>query len=271
MTIASINGVDVVYWNPRRPLLTGRFGNRVHLGSRRNNFGDLLGPEIVARLAAERGLTSAASPARRTRLVSIGSIIHFAEDGDVIWGSGMNGKISDDEYQFSRLDVRAVRGPLTHRALTDRGIDVPAVFGDPGLLAPAVFTELPRWSQEKRHALSIVPNLHDFATWRNHPDVIDPTAPLLAVLERIARSERVVGSSLHGVIIAESLGIPATLIQPGTEPLFKYEDYYRGTGRDTFPVAGDLREALATHADPIGHWSGAELIAAFPSELWASK
>lgn len=271
MTVATVNGIDVVYWNPRRPLVTGRFGNRIHLGSRRNNFGDLLGPEIVARLVARNGLAESPAPSGRPRLVSIGSIIHFAGDDDVIWGSGMNGKVSNEEHRFNRLDVRAVRGPLTRRALIERGIDVPAIFGDPGLLAPTVFAELPLWSQQKRHALSIIPNLHDFSTWQNHPDVVDPTAPLLSVLERIARSERVVGSSLHGVIVAESLGIPATLIRPGTEPLFKYEDYYRGTGRDTFPVAGDLQEALATHAEPIVRWSGAELLAAFPSELWASK
>lgn len=271
MTIAEVNGVDVVHWNPRRPVITGRFGNRLHLGRRRNNFGDLLGPALVSRLVAEQGLERAAIRQRTPRLVAIGSIIHFAADGDVIWGSGINGKVSDDDHRFSQLDVRAVRGPLTRDALIARGIEVPEIFGDPGLLAPIVFPELPRWSQGKRHQLSIVPNLHDFSIWQSHPDVVDPTAPLLTVLERIARSERVVGSSLHGIIVAESLGVPATLMRPGTEPLFKYEDYYRGTGRHEFPVAKDLDEALATHAEPIESWSNTELLAAFPSDLWTIR
>jgi len=270
MTIANVNGVGVVHWNPRQPVITGRFGNRLHLGRRRNNFGDLLGPALVSRIVADDGLKQPATRRGTPRLVAIGSIIHFAADGDVIWGSGINGKASDDEHRFLQLDVRAVRGPLTRDALIRRGIDVPEIFGDPGLLAPTVFPELSRWSQNKRHQLSIVPNLHDFAIWRSHPDVVDPTAPLLAVLERIARSERVIGSSLHGIIVAESLGVPATLMRPGTEPLFKYEDYYRGTGRQDFPVATGLDEALSTHAEPIGEWSSIELLDAFPSDLWTS-
>lgn len=268
MTIENISGVEVVHWNPRSPLIRGRLGNRLPFGPRRNNFGDLLGPAIVSRLISQRGLSEAEKLSSGKRLVAIGSILHFAADGDIVWGSGMNGKITADEYHFRSLDVRAVRGPLTRKALIERGIDVPEVFGDPGLLTPEVFSEVGEWAQAKKHGLSIVPNLHDFPSWRRHPDAVDPTAPLLTVLERIARSERVIGSSLHGIIVAESLGIPATLIKPSTEPLFKYEDYYRGTGRDRFPVADSLSEALATAGDPITTWSGDRLLGAFPSDLW---
>ena len=268
MTIENISGVDVVHWNPRSPLLPGRIGRRLPFGPRRNNFGDLLGPALVSRLVDQRVPRDSEKSSAQKRLVAIGSIIHFAAEGDVVWGSGMNGKVAPEEYRFRTLDVRAVRGPLTRKALIERGIDVPEVFGDPGLLTPEVFGEVPGWARAKQHALSIVPNLHDFPRWRQHPDVVDPTAPLLTVLERIARSERVVGSSLHGVIVAESLGIPATLMRPSTEPLFKYEDYYRGTGRDQFPVTDSLSEALATSGDPIAAWSSRPLLESFPADLW---
>jgi pyruvyltransferase len=272
VTTEDVHGVDVEHWNPFVPRLPGRLGARLPLGGRRNNFGDLLGPVIV-RALVERSAGADGRSARqagpRPRLVAVGSILHFAEAGDTVWGSGVNGKVAADRHVVDGLDVRAVRGPKTADFLEARGLRPPAVFGDPGLLAPMVFPQLDTLRQEPRHALTIVPNLHDHPTWASHPDAVDPTGDLIGLLERIAQSERVVGSSLHGLVIAESLGIPATLIAPETETLFKYEDYYAGTGRASFPIASDLASALAQPADALD-WNPAPLLDAFPIDLWTT-
>ncbi|WP_426737835.1 polysaccharide pyruvyl transferase family protein [Plantibacter sp. 2H11-2] len=271
MVTENIYGVAVEHWNPFVPRFSGRIGARLPIGRRRNNFGDLLGPVIVRRLL-EQGVgdqsTLRALPQDGKRLVAVGSILHFAHDGDTVWGTGVNGKMPESKHTFNRLDIRAVRGPRTFDFLEARGLEPERVFGDPGLLVPRVFDHLPALSVKKAHALTIVPNLHDHPVWASHPATIDPTGDLVGILERIAQSERVVGSSLHGLVVAESLGIPATLIAPAAESMFKYEDYYGGTGRDSFPVTHDLREALAQAPDPLA-WDAQPLIDAFPLDLWS--
>lgn len=272
MVTENIDGVEVEHWNPFVPRFSGRIGARLPFGGRRNNFGDLLGPVIVRGLlerARAAGAITTPGVGPRPRLVAVGSILHFAQAGDTVWGSGVNGKVAADRHVVDGLDVRAVRGPKTAAFLESRGLRPPVVFGDPGLLAPLVFPQLPELAREPRHALTIVPNLHDHPKWASHPDAVDPTGDLIGLLERIAQSERVVGSSLHGLVIAESLGVPATLIAPETETLFKYEDYYAGTGRASFPIATDLSAALAQAADPLD-WTPEPLIEAFPIDLWTA-
>lgn len=270
MVTENVHGVGVEHWNPFVPTFTGRIGSRLPFGRRRNNFGDLLGPVIVRRLLEQSvadSQTLPTLPVTERRLVAVGSILHFARAGDTIWGSGVNGKMPESKHTFDRLDVRAVRGPRTFDFLETRGLHPTRVFGDPGLLVPLVFDHLPALSLQKAHSLTIVPNLHDHPAWATHPDAIDPTGDLVAILERIARSERVVGSSLHGLVVAESLGISATLIAPTAESMFKYEDYYGGTGRDTFPIARDLQQALSQEPD-LMEWDPQPLIDAFPLDLW---
>jgi pyruvyltransferase len=80
----------------------------------------------------------------------------------------------------------------------------------------------------------------------------------------------VTGSSLHAVVIAESLGIPARLIRSSTEPVFKYEDYYRGSGRQGFTSAANLGEARERGGEHPVSWSAEPLLRAFPADLWAA-
>lgn len=75
------------------------------------------------------------------RLLGIGSIVHFAQTNDCIWGTRVDGNVPDESMAFTDLDVRAVRGPLTRERLLGKGIDCPEIYGDPGLLTPQSLPE----------------------------------------------------------------------------------------------------------------------------------
>jgi pyruvyltransferase len=194
--------------------------------------------------------------------------LHFARDHDVIWGTGVNGKIPDMKYVFHVLDVRAVRGPHTRDFLSRRGVNVPAIFGDPALLLPRVMPELVSFSRVKRYPLTVVPNFNDFPTYKAAPTLLDPRSPVEVCLQRIAQSELVVGSSLHAIVVAESLGIPARLISSPVEDPFKYEDYYLGTGRPDAETAPSVEDAVRMGGECAPILDATQLLDAFPLDLW---
>jgi pyruvyltransferase len=238
----------------------------IPLRRRPNNFGDLLGPLLVKRIVDRFGDSTSSGP--RRNLLTIGSIIRLASDGDVVWGSGANGKSLNGAFPFASLDVRAVRGPLTREILLRRGIAVPEVFGDPGLLVSQFWPEI-QSSSDSRSGVVVIPNLHDVKLYKaTVKSFVDPRSDLEGILRKIAGAELVVGSSLHAIVIAESFGVPARLVQPTTEPPFKYQDYYEGTGRSTFEAGGDTAEAIRLGGEAPPIWDPAPLLEAFPRDLW---
>ncbi len=262
MTI-NIRGVEIVHWNPRPRLGTTGVASSVPRLGRLNNFGDLIGPVVVRELAR-----SAPGRTKGRRLLSVGSTLHFARDGDTVWGTGRNGKTTDEEYRFTTLDVRAVRGPRTRGWLVDRGIAAPEVYGDPALLIPTVFPEFTAGISRGSRGVTVVPNLHDAPQWRGVDGFLDPTTRLWSCIRTIAESTHVVASSLHGIIIAETFGVPASLLLPSVEDLLKYHDYFEGTGRVLPHASTTLEEALANPAPPLQGWDPQPLRDAFPGDLW---
>ena len=256
--------VEIYEWNPARPRFGGRVGRRLPLTRRVNNFGDLLGSLVVEGMLRREGLERA-TPVRDTQLLSVGSVMHFARPGAVVWGSGVNGKIAAESHTLVDLDVRAVRGPLTRLFLLGRGVEVPEVFGDPALLLAVLHPEL--LDVPRTRDVTVVPNLNDGALLERR-DALRPTAPLWTCLRTIAASRFVAGSSLHAIIVAEALGIPARLVRCDAEPEFKYADYYLGTGRSGFTAAGTVEEALELGGEEPPRWEAGPLIDAFPFDLW---
>lgn len=263
--------VNIYSWNPKRPIFPARVDRWLPIRRRVNNFGDLLGPLVVDRILALHAI-DAGQARRDCTLLSVGSVLHFANDHDVIWGAGVNGKIPLEQYQFvDTLDVRAVRGPLTRDFLRSRGIDCPSVFGDPALLLPRLAPELFARAVRDKHAITVVPNFHDFHLYSGVRGVLSPRASLARCLRRIASSRYVVGSSLHGIVIAESLGIPARVIRSATEHPFKYEDYYLGTGRTGVEAAGSVQEAIEMGGRDLPEFDADRLLEAFPLDLWDGR
>lgn len=269
--LTRLGGVDVLSWNPVSTKDDDP-GNRLV-----NNFGDLLGPLLVERIAGATAMRrTAPEDSVPPVLVAVGSILQFAPHDAVVWGSGVNFKLGSKLPRDVRtLDFRAVRGPYSARALTAAGVSVPYVFGDPALLLPYYMPELATWSRQGRGGLLVAPNLNDYTSVAAEASVreqavIDPRGSLASVLRAIAGSGFVVGSSLHAIAIADALGIPARFVRSEAEGVLKYRDYLAGTGRPLERIAPDLDSALDLGGHAPAEVDLEALLSAFPHDLWGS-
>lgn len=233
--------IKMFWWRreSRKQRLLRRLGFAV--GELRNNFGDELGPLLVSRLSG-RTVRHSRAPGK---LLTVGSIFFALRRGDTVWGSGL---IHEEDVQRAReaqqFRLLAVRGPKTRAALIRAGFDCPAVYGDPALLLPHVFD----FSVAERRGIGFVPHWTQLARFRAQlataqpglpVKLIDVTAGCHDVLRAIASCEYIVSSSLHGVIVADALGIPAIPVvfeKPLHNDPFKFEDYMSSTDREYEPV-----------------------------------
>lgn len=204
----------------------------------RPNLGDAVSPLVVSQLSGRRVVHTRRGASGK--LVAIGSILDHAQDGDVVWGSGLI--TAETRPPGTRLLVTAVRGPRTAKILRDAGIDCPAVYGDPGCLLPRL-RPMPA-NRSPRYALGVIPHYADqeqFSRQDSSVRLLDITCGLDDFLTDLWDCERVVSSSLHGIIFAESYGIPAHWLEisagvrakwTDNRAAFKFADYYEGTERD---------------------------------------
>lgn len=85
--------------------------------------------------------------------------------------------------------------------------------------------------------------------------VIDFEADPLSVLMRIAECETILSSALHGLIVADSLGIPNMWSTASGRLLggeYKFHDYYSVFGTAPRPLL--LQEPLLPHAEKLPEW-----------------
>lgn len=259
LVLQDVGGVDVGFWNP------------VRAGQAVGNFGDVMSPNLVSRMHGGKPR----SPRTDGRvLLAQGSIIHLASAGAVLWGTGINGKIADVMRGIPRdLDVRAVRGPWTRRVLQHLGIDAPPVYGDPAALVGRLYPELHRVRGTAGIDGLCVPNFHDF-DWMSRDagalelTCLDSRTDVSTALASIASAEFVVGSSLHAIVVAEALGIPARFVHSSEESSFKYLDYLAGTNRPHETICSSVAEAVALGGMPPPETDLDALFRAFPRDLW---
>lgn len=165
------------------------------------NWGDLLTPLLLKHYA---DLDSEWAPAATADMISVGSILGHVSahrwTGHVL-GSG---KLFAHDEVPAQARVWALRGPLTAK-----GVRGDYALGDPGLLADELVGPqvkqfklgiLPHWSDQdltKRHEWDQYGPLRIYPSW--HPR---------DVIAAIGKCEKLVTSSLHGLILADAFGIP---------------------------------------------------------------
>lgn len=195
----------------------------------RPNYGDTLTPLLLHHFA---DLEAIWAPVDYAEMIVIGSILEHLPAGwdGMILGAG---KLK----QFSDVDLKSAQVLGLRGKLTATGVKGDYALGDPGLLA----SELVSRPHEKTVDLCIVPHWSDktladkFAHLKPRKGlknlVVDPTADSMTVINQIASAEKVVSSSLHGIIIADSFKIPRraerfpNMVKPWEGGEFKWHDY----------------------------------------------
>lgn len=211
----------------------------------RENFGDRLSPTLVQSIIGPSfklvTITNRVNNyCKSPKLLGIGSIIQFVCNQDVIWGSGILNPVTFPRHLdlnvMKTVDIRAVRGPRTRHFLISRfNVSVPEVYGDPALLLPYF---LPRYKKVANPTIPILVILHykDISkvkiTDQNASlTIINALLPWHEVVNMILDSNFVISTSLHGIIVAEAFGVPARVWRSPRVDLFKFHDYFEGTGR----------------------------------------
>ena len=272
----SVSGVTpkipVFWWKAQGNLINSAIS---HDTFKFGNFGDDASPLLVTKLT---GIESRRVFPGDKKLLAIGSILHRAKDGDIVWGSGLKSEDALDEHPGGNILVTAVRGPKTLKVLEKAGWDISNVkeMFDPGVLLKHLYADrLAKYDVSKNNRLGkirIVPHFKDELVFkRQRPDLlkhfISPDGDPLRILESMLGAELVVSSSLHGIIFAESLGIPAVwLSSPGGEAQFKYLDYYEGTSRFGIEPAETIADALITQPPALPVFDFEKLLATFPAK-----
>lgn len=195
------------------------------------NFGDQLTPDILRCF----GLLPLFSPTFTScDVVATGSILELVPedyDGNIL-GSGF--LLPTTTKNFPKANILSVRGRLTAQKLS---LSATTCMGDPGILVDRVYKNTIA-GISKKYTLGIVPHYKDanFPTLSEltgrYPDdicVIDVRRKPAEVVAKIAACRNILSSSLHGLIVAHSLGLPAGLLHLGRRLRggdFKFKDYY---------------------------------------------
>ncbi|KAI9007598.1 hypothetical protein DFJ74DRAFT_365213 [Hyaloraphidium curvatum] len=188
-------------------------------------------------------------------LWATGTLLHQVRPGDAVWGSGAYGPAKGTCPQPS-VEIAAVRGPLTARWLeTSCGrSDPPTAFGDPAILLPLLFPEIRALPAANRTTPCAIPHgrhssemLAELALLpAGTVTLLDPRQRWRPFMAALASCSLALSCSLHGLILAEVIGIPARLVaypSLGSEG-HKYADYYASTGREGEAGARSLAEGL---------------------------
>lgn len=251
---------------------TGTFKGEV---TEHENLGDYLSVIIVENMLKKHGMSLLTKTRRTEYLYGIGSIIGFGLQDATIWGSGLLRKENALRLVRSKLDIRAVRGPKTREHLAKMGLNCPAIYGDPAILMPMIYSS----NLEKKYPCSIILH-HSSEIRKNISELCNSGLHYIEIktinykhfIDQLIQSDMIISSALHGIILAESYGIPTIYLKDNKiNQDFKFNDYYSGTGRSEYKYANTIEDALKNR--PVNELPNFDemrkkLIDTFPYDLW---
>jgi len=215
------------------------------------NWGDALNPILVEHISGKKvNWIKTGDPSNEQRHYCIGSILQSSmSTGSEIWGTGL--MRGEHTLKVKPKKIHAVRGPLTRDSLIKQGFDCPEVYGDPALLYPKFYNPV----IEKKYKWGIIPHYVDqkhpwLNRFRNMKNVliINVLDPINTVVDQIKSCEKILSSSLHGIIAADSYDVPSKWIilsgkiggmerHNGKISCFKFRDYFESVKRtDIDPI-----------------------------------
>jgi len=204
----------------------------------KENWGDGINPVLVQDLYGKKMIHSNAvyNFFKFPVYSCVGSIINVFPKNNkiIIWGSGVANP--DLPLKFIPKEVRAVRGPLTLEYLKKNGLICNPVFGDPVLLLRRVYNPT---KIEKKYKYGIICHYEDITPELDKGIVKDETIlkiniiqdlsnPYL-IIDQILSCEKIVSSSLHGLIVADLYEVPNSWLffKDFEKSTFKFFDYYQ--------------------------------------------
>lgn len=110
------------------------------------NLGDYLGLVVTNWMLQRKGLSLDDYVEKKKHLLTVGSGAVKSYQNMTVWGSGVERELPQrfrrffQRRWFRKLDIRAVRGPLTRAYLMKLGHQVPEVYGDPAILMPLIYS-----------------------------------------------------------------------------------------------------------------------------------
>lgn len=197
-------------------------------GAQNKNFGDVLGPALVHKFT---GKTPNLVSAEESSLVTIGSILEHLPPKYSGAVAGIGVAHSQTRNLLEGAEVLALRGQL---AVAATGAKEVKLLADPGLLAIDMVEDYP----EKEYEFGVIKHYADKNTKTPHGALeINILDPIEKVIFDAAKCEKIISSSLHGIILADALGLPRmwakhSRVQGGGH---KFHDYASSFGQSIEP------------------------------------
>jgi hypothetical protein len=183
----------------------------------------------------------------------VGSIAKIARRRTNVLGSGF---IRKNDPVNPYANYKWLRGPLSReKVIAESGARPPKVYGDAAWLLPTFWPSSP-----KKYKLGIVPHYVDYEIakkiWPGERIINLLNADCEAVTAEITECERVISSSLHGLIVAQAYGIPAAHVKLSDKLSgdgFKFYDHYASMGIELIPSTVDkpIYQLGSVPLDPI--------------------
>ena len=285
-----INADDIILYFPKVKAKEHRVNLHVsdmiqngHISAEDNtrlpyNLGDYLGFVVVDWMLERKGISLNDYVEKKKHLLTIGSGAVKSYQNMTIWGSGVERELPQLVRKFfqrswyRRLDIRAVRGPLSRNYLMRLGHKCPEVYGDPAILMSLIYGGI---SKERKYDVSIIPQLvteRDIRKKYPKAHIISMnTNDYKGVIDQIVQSKLIISSSLHGLILADVYGIPSVWFRGLRKDIdFKYLDYYASTKRQPNKIPSTIEEAMKTKPMQLPSLNSLQegLLKTFPYDLW---
>lgn len=179
------------------------------------------------------------------KLIAIGSVLSFGNKYSNIWGTGF----MNENEPFHGGTIYALRGKLSYNKIKKLGAFYCETFGDPAMLLPRFIKP----NSPKRHQLGIIPHFKETQTFQkeyfNYKIIDLNTTKIKETIEEITQCNYILSTSLHGIIVAHSYGIPALWIKKGEIVIdgFKFKDYFSSVNIDVYEGIEDFDFYLANN------------------------
>ena len=210
--------------------------------NKQTNWGDDISLIITELLSKRKVIPYRHSFSKGINYLCIGSIINLYSNKDsIIWGSG----VMSDKNLMKNIpkQVLAVRGPLSRNFLLSKNIECPEIYGDPALLFPYLYKP----NIKKTYKLGIICHHLDIKNRtfiKKLEGLLSENIILIDIvnygkwtdfIDKVVACEKIMSSSLHGIIISDAYGIPNIWVSFTGDVGgngYKFNDYFLSVNKD---------------------------------------